>query len=107
MGINPFAPYGGYIPPKKSKPPDVLDTDAERYKLTNLTIGEKDQSCAHETAAALRFHRAGLAGPVVASRLGISLHELKHEFQMGLDLEAAAGRLGLPIHDATLPKTAN
>lgn len=106
-----YNPFGMFDPPEKEKMPTaeaVPDNDpnspVERAKLGDLTIGEKGRPCAHETAAVIRMHRAGFTSPQIQQTLGMSPHEVKHEFQLGLDLEGAAHRLGLPIHDARVPK---
>lgn len=78
---------------------DDPNHELERGKLAPKTAP-------HETAAVMRMHRAGFTGPQICDTLGMSLRELKHEMKLALDLEGEAGLLGLPIHDARVPKTA-
>jgi DNA-binding NarL/FixJ family response regulator len=101
MFINPF----GYTPPEK-KPTDPLDTPEERSKLTDITIGEKGQTAAHESAAVLRMMRAGSPGGAIAYLLRCSLRTVQHEIKLGLDLETEAALQGMPIYDSGLPKNA-
>jgi hypothetical protein len=73
--------------------------EQERSQLT-------PKAAPHETAAVLRMHRAGFTSAQTCTTLDITRYELIHEMKLALDLEGTAGLLGLPIHDARVPKTA-
>lgn len=54
---------------------------------------------AHETAAVLRMHRAGMHESRIRKLLGMSKTQLMHELRIALEDETAAFELGQPIQD--------
>ncbi|MGW6624244.1 hypothetical protein ACWF99_23770 [Nocardia sp. NPDC055002] len=58
----------------------------------------------HETAGVLRIKNTGMPGNDLMKLWGLRATTLMNQLQKGLDQVQLAGRLGLPIHDALMPK---
>ncbi|MDP7733667.1 hypothetical protein [Mycobacterium paragordonae] len=100
-------------PPRKvpmPKVPDVvkkkyqLDTDEERNKLTDLSIGINGEPAAHEPAAVLRASRSGMSNLEIQKSLGMFERQVEHELELARQVEAFAVESGRPVHDADPPK---
>ena len=105
MTGDPSFPYGRNYPkpPPANVSPADLNSDEERARLTDLSIGYGGKPCAHELHGVPRVRRTGLTPQRLQDLLSMSPHKLQEEFQRGLCQEEAAHRAGIPIHDARVP----
>lgn len=62
---------------------------------------------AHETAAVLRMHRAGMGSGKICSLLGISKTQLIHEMNSAIDDEQDAHSKGMKIQDSGIATKVN
>lgn len=98
-----FDPFHEIPMPKVNevtKPKHPLDSDEERDKLTDMSIGIHGQPAAHEPNAVLRMNEAGYNLSQTQKTLGMFPSQIEAELKLSRQIRAFAGEAGRPTHGA-------
>ncbi len=107
MFFDPFLFPNPKIPlPKVSdvvKPKHPLDSDDERAKLRDLSIGINGQPAAHETNAVLRMSDAGYTTVEIQKTLGLFPGQIEADIKFARQVRAFAADERHPVHGGDVP----